>query len=183
MKTSSELKNLQKTLLDALKSKDALSFEDGKTASLSSPRSLKKCVVVVCFGTPNVPGDAFGPIVADSLREICEVPVFVYGTSENPITAKNMAEKLDFVSTVHKGDLIISVDASLGDVVGGVAVRKDGVCPAAVKGRKKRFGDVGILGIVAKPSEDALVSLMTADFLLVERLAKNVANAISEAIA
>ena len=183
MKTASNTQNLQKTLLDILKLKRANDCFDKNPACFKRDFSFDKSVIVVCFGTPNVSGDAFGPLVADSLRDVCEAPVFVYGTSEKPITAKNMSDRLDFVRAVHKDDLIISVDASIGDNVGSVAVRKDGVCPAAVRGRKKRFGDIGILGVVASPSDDPLASLMSADFSLVERLAQIVADAISKAIA
>ena len=84
---------------------------------------------------------------------------------------------------VHKDDLIVAVDASLGDNIGGVVVRKDGVCPAAVKGRKKRFGDVGVLGVVAKKSDDPMISLLAADFSFVETLAREVAGAINAALA
>ena len=183
MKTFLDLQNLKKTLLDAIKLKNSIALDAGEKSCLAADFVPKKSVVVVCFGTPKVSGDAFGPLVADSLRETHNAPVFVYGTSENPITGSNMADKLEFIKTVHKDDFIISVDASIGENVGGVAVRKDGVCPAAVRGKKKRFGDVGVLGIVASPSDDALINLMAADFATVERLAETVADAICQAIA
>ena len=182
MKTSTDLQNLKNTLLDVLKLKNSMTLNAGEKPCSGADFVPKKSVVIVCFGTPKVSGDAFGPLVADSLREIYNVPVFVYGTSENPITGSNMAGKLEFIKAVHKDDFIISVDASIGDNVGGVAVRKDGVCPAAVHGKKKRFGDVGVLGIVAPPGEDALINLMAADFSTVERLAETVADAILQAI-
>lgn len=183
MKPALDLEILQNTLLECLNSKanEGLKFE--KDGAFNSQITTSKNVVVVCFGTPLVSGDAFAPLVADALKEDLDAPVFVYGTTDCPITAKNMADKLDFITTVHKGDLIISVDASLGENVGGVAVRRDGVCPAAVRGRKKRFGDIGVLGIVAPPGSDALVNLMSADFDTVERLAAVTAQAIYQVIA
>ncbi len=182
MKPALDLEILQNTLLECLNSKanEGLKFE--KDDALNSQITASKNVVVVCFGTPLVSGDAFAPLVADALKEDLDAPVFVYGTTINPVSAKNMSDWLDFVKVVHKGDLIIAVDASLGDKVGGAAVRKDGVCPAAVKGKKRRFGDVGILGIVAKAGEDPLVSLMNVEYGFVEELAEICARAISQAI-
>ena len=182
MKPALDCQILQNALLECLNSKANECLKRDENGTLGCKNLPLKSIVIVCFGTPLVSGDSFAPLVADSLREDFNVPVFVYGTTLNPVSAKNMAEWLDFIKVVHKGDLIIAVDASLGDKVGGVAIRNDGVCPAAVKGRKRRFGDVGILGIVAKAGGDPLVNLMNADFEFVEESAGVCANAISQAI-
>ncbi|MBO4380987.1 MAG: hypothetical protein J5815_02395, partial [Clostridia bacterium] len=68
------------------------------------------------------------------------------------------------------------------DRVGSVVVRKDGVCPAAVKGRKRRFGDVGVLGIVAKNEGDSLAQLLTAEYSMVASLAEKTARLVKESI-
>ena len=57
-----------------------------------------------------------------------------------------------------------------------VILRSDGVCPAAIKGRKNRFGDVGILGVVAKNNTDPLMQLMSVSPLYVEKMADKIAN-------
>jgi|GEM_PF-2649797 len=183
MKTQNQRTDLQKTLLECLNLKQNEKSSPAQIADFPQNLRAKKGVAIVCFGTPKVSGDAFGPLVADLLRDEYSVPAFVYGTTDVPIVATNMAKSLDFVRDVHKDDLIVAVDASLGDNIGGVVVRNDGVCPAAVKGRKKRFGDVGVLGVVAKKSDDPMISLLAADFSFVETLAREVAGAINAALA
>lgn len=141
-------------------------------------------VVIVCFGTPGISGDALGPIAGGLLREKYNVPAFVYGTIERPVNGKNMDEWIAFIKEVHGGAVIISVDASLGakSKVGGIIVRSDGVCPAAVKGKKSRFGDVGVLGVVGENKGDPLMELMRVPALYVDELADKVANMINNVL-
>lgn len=146
---------------------------------------LKKSgqIVVVCFGTPTVNGDSFGPRVGSFLREY-NLPCFVYGTLENPVTARNMSEYIAFIKRVHSGDTILSVDASLGkrERIGKIAVRTDGVCPAGIKGEKRRFGDVGVLGVVGDKDTDHMSALLTANTDKVSKMADKVAVLIKDAI-
>lgn len=141
-------------------------------------------IVIVCFGTTAISGDSLGPMVGSILRERYNVPAFVYGTEEHSVNGKNMAEWMKFIRAVHEDALIIAVDASLGhgDMVGQIMLRNDGVCPAAVKGKKTRFGDVGILGVVAESSNDPIMQLMTVSPLYVEDMAYKVSNLLNQAL-
>ncbi|MDE6302681.1 MAG: spore protease YyaC [Clostridia bacterium] len=141
-------------------------------------------IVIVCFGTTAISGDSLGPMVGSILREKYNVPAFVYGTEEHSVNGKNMAEWMKFIRAVHEDALIIAVDASLGhgDMVGQIMLRNDGVCPAAIKGKKTRFGDVGILGVVAESSKDPIMQLMTVSPLYVEDMAHKVSNLLNQAL-
>lgn len=141
-------------------------------------------IVIVCFGTTGISGDALGPIVGTLLQEKYNVSAFVYGTQNAPINGKNMHEWINFIKQVHNDAIIVAIDASLGkkDKVGQILLRQDGVCPAAVKGKKARFGDVGILGIVAENIGDALMQLMQVSAVYVSKLADKVANMVRMAI-
>jgi len=141
-------------------------------------------IVVVCFGAPSISGDALGPEVGSLLREDGSLSAFVYGTLGRPITGKNMKEWLPFIEEVHPNAVIISVDASLGEKskVGTIVMRNDGVCPAAVGGRKKRFGDVGILGIVGRKDGDALAELLQASPYQVSEMADKIAFYVKTAV-
>jgi hypothetical protein len=85
---------------------------------------------------------------------------------------------------VHSGDTILSVDASLGkqERVGKIAVRTDGVCPAGIKGENKRFGDIGVLGVVGDKDTDHISALLTANTDKVSKMANKVAVLIKDAI-
>ncbi|MEG2688526.1 MAG: hypothetical protein RSA24_05090, partial [Clostridia bacterium] len=66
--------------------------------------------------------------------------------------------------------------------IGQISVRADGVCPAAVKGQKVRFGDVGILGIVGESGKDALMELLQVSSVYVDDMADKVAFMINNTI-
>lgn len=145
---------------------------------------LRRQLVVVCFGTPAIAGDSLGPEVGTLLREDSRFPAFVYGTLDHPITGKNMSEWMKFIKETHRDAVIVSVDACLGDKrhLGKISVRSDGVCPAAVGGKKTRFGDVGIIAVVGDKTEDALSELMQANAVYVSELAHKVSDLIKEAV-
>lgn len=141
-------------------------------------------IVIVCFGTTAISGDSLGPQVGSILRDRYNVAAFVYGTEEHCVNGKNMGEWLDFIRTVHEDALFIAVDASLGgqDKVGQIILRTDGVCPAAIKGKKNRFGDVGILGVVAESSSDPLMQLMTVSQVYITEMADKIAYMLKTAL-
>ena len=141
-------------------------------------------VVVVCFGTTAISGDSLGPQVGSMLRDVYNVPAFVYGTEEHSVNGKNMAQWLAFIKAVHEGAIFIAVDASLGsrEKVGQILLRNDGVCPAAIKGKKARFGDVGILAVVAENGDDPLMRLMAVSQVYVAKLAHKISILLKSAL-
>lgn len=141
-------------------------------------------VVVVCFGTTAISGDSLGPQVGSMLRDVYNVPAFVYGTEEHSVNGKNMAQWLTFIKAVHEGAIFIAVDASLGsrEKVGQILLRNDGVCPAAIKGKKARFGDVGILAVVAENGDDPLMRLMAVSQVYVSNLANKISILLKSAL-
>ena len=145
---------------------------------------LERQLVVVCFGTPAIAGDSLGPEVGTILREDKNFPAFVYGTLDRPVTGRNMNEWISFVRETHKGAVLLAVDACLGEAsnLGRISVRSDGECPAAVGGKKSRFGDVGIIAVVGDKSGDALTELMQANAVYVSELAHKVADLIKSAV-
>lgn len=141
-------------------------------------------IVIVCFGTNAISGDALGPMVGTLLTQKYNVPAFVYGTDESTVNGKNMAKWLSFIKAVHKDAIFIAVDASLGkaDKVGQIVLRTDGVCPSGVTGKSERFGDIGILGIVAQNHKDALMQLMCVSPLEVSKMADKISIMLKDAI-
>lgn len=141
-------------------------------------------IVIVCFGTTAISGDALGPMVGSLLTRKYNIPAFVYGTEENNVNGKNMSKWLDFIKAAHKDALFVAVDASLGkqDKIGQIVIRADGVCPSGVTGKSARFGDVGILGIVARNQGDALMQLMCVSPLEVSKLADKISILLNQAV-
>jgi len=141
-------------------------------------------IVIVCFGTNAISGDSLGPMVGTLLTQKYNVPAFVYGTDESTVNGKNMAEWLSFIKAVHKDAIFVAVDASLGraDKIGEIVIRPDGVCPSGVTGKSERFGDVGILGIVAQNHKDALMQLMCVSPLEVSKMADKISIMLNSAL-
>lgn len=141
-------------------------------------------IVVVCFGTNAISGDALGPMVGTLLTQKYDVPAFVYGTDESTVNGKNMSRWLSFIKTVHKDAIFVAVDASLGraDKIGDIVIRPDGVCPSGVTGKSERFGDVGILGIVAQNHKDALMQLMCVSPVEVSKMADKISIMLKDVI-
>lgn len=141
-------------------------------------------IVVVCFGAPSIAGDALGPFVGSALVEKYNLPCYVYGTLDRPLTAKNMDEYLSAISVMHPSAVVLSVDASLGkkERIGKFTLRDDGVCPAAVGGRKQRYGDVGILGVVGVNDGNYMHELLNANGVEVSKMADKIAFVIFSAI-
>ncbi len=141
-------------------------------------------IVIVCFGAPSIAGDSLGPYVGSALVEKYNLPCYVYGTLDRPLTARNMDEYLPLISSLHPRAVVLSVDASLGkkERIGKFTVREDGVCPAAVGGRKNRYGDVGILGVVGVNGGNYMHELLNANGVEVSKMADKIAFVIYSAI-
>ena len=144
----------------------------------------RRQTVIVCFGTTSISGDSLGPMVGSMLTEKYNIPAFVYGTEQHCVNGKNMKEWISFITAAHKDALFIAIDASLGqeDRVGKIVIRDDGVCPAAIKGKRTRFGDIGILAVVAENKGDALMQLMSVSQVYVAELADKVSIMVKTAL-
>ena len=138
--------------------------------------------VVVCIGSSSVSGDALGPMVGDLLREVYNLPAFVYGGFSRPVNGVNYREYAEFIAGRHAGNFIIAVDACVGapEDVGRIKFSGSGLkAGGALNKELGKIGDIGILGVVAARSEDNLEALMGAPFRLVEKLSEAIARKIS----
>ncbi len=141
-------------------------------------------IAIVCFGTPDIAGDALGPEIGTLLVEKYNVSAYVYGTKKLPVTARTMSEYMAHILTVHKNAVVLAVDASLSsaDKKFKFSFCENGVCPAAAVGRKKRFGDVGMLGVVGEKGKDNIRELLQSDRFMVQKLADKMAFVIKQAV-
>lgn len=137
--------------------------------------------VVLCIGSASVTGDALGPLVGDLLRERYNALAYVYGGLARPVNGINYEQYVEHVKRVHRTSVIIAVDACVGDArdVGTVKVVNGGITAGgALKKNFKKVGDIGILGVVAKRSEDNLSELLATPYVFVERMSERIAREI-----
>jgi putative sporulation protein YyaC len=110
-----------------------------------------KSMVLVCIGTDRLTGDSLGPLIGYKLDDIKYKNVFVYGTLENPVHAKNLDEVLRVIKSKYNTPFIIAIDACLGsmDHVGYISVSEGPLKPGAgVNKELTEVGDINIMGIV-----------------------------------
>ena len=69
--------------------------------------------IILCIGSPKVPGDSFGPITGKLLCERFFVPTDVYGTCDCPVHALNLTAELEKIRLIHPDRKIIAVDSAI----------------------------------------------------------------------
>lgn len=110
-------------------------------------------VVVLCIGTDRSTGDCLGPLIGYKLSYISRLypSVHILGTLENPVHAKNLEEKINYIYTSYSNPFIIAVDACLGRLerVGYIDIAKGPLKPGAgVNKDLPEVGDMHVLGVV-----------------------------------
>lgn len=80
-------------------------------------------IVCVCVGTDRVLGDCFGAVVGDCLLSH-RLPVYIYGGTQNNVSARNINATLKVIDLVHPNAIVVVFDtlcttnsATIGDVV------------------------------------------------------------------
>ncbi len=139
--------------------------------------------IIVCIGTDRCIGDSLGPIVGTLLkRNNFRYPV--YGTLKSPIHAMNLKEELDRIHDIHKDPYIIAIDACLGDesYIGNIQIRYGPIYPG--KGVGKRLptvGDLSIVGIVDKFTNDDIIPIYNIRLSLVMDMAEVIVHSFIKA--
>ena len=108
-------------------------------------------IVFVCIGSDRSTGDSLGPLVGYKLTNIRYDNVFIYGTLDNPVHAKNLIETIDTISYSHNKPLIVAIDACLGTMehVGYICIADSPLKPGSgVNKSLPEIGEISIVGIV-----------------------------------
>lgn len=109
-------------------------------------------LVFLCIGTDKATGDSLGPLVGYKLSKLpMGNNVFIYGTLDNPVHAKNLVDTIQKIYKRHKNPFLVAIDASLGDKknINFISLGKGGLkAGAGVKKNLPIVGDMYIKGIV-----------------------------------
>lgn len=143
-------------------------------------KSKKQAFIIACIGCVEVIGDRLGPLVGDLLIAR-GINTFVYGTTQNPITSKNIDQFKDVISRRHPKAKVIAVDACLGKLkeVGKIKVINGGLAPGKALDRSAlSYGDVGVLSIVGEIHENPLEELLTRSAVFISKLAAKTADVV-----
>lgn len=140
----------------------------------------KTVPVFVCIGSDKFVCDSLAPIVAEKLKKKYNIKAYVYGGLDYNITAQNVTQVLNYISTYHEGAQVIVVDATLGDALGEIKLTNSCYPAFGTTLPKCSVGDFSILGVVGKNNGD--FNLNSTRLKAVVRVAEDVARAISMAL-
>lgn len=141
--------------------------------------------VILCIGSEKVTGDALGPMVGYLLTRRFNVPAYVYGTLEYPVTANNLSVANKFIRTYHPNAKVLAVDAALSDTreIGLIYLRNRGVHAGKALGKELPYsGDYSITAVVNTGTDSAVSKLFCASLHTVIRLAESIASALVKSI-
>ena len=108
-------------------------------------------IIFVCIGSDRSTGDSLGPLVGHKLKYFSKNNIYVYGTLETPIHAKNMVSKLAEINYIFKNPYIVAIDSCLGSLnnIGNIFIQKKPLMPgSALNKQLPAIGEMSITGIV-----------------------------------
>lgn len=117
----------------------------------SSLKNGYKSIVFVCIGTDRSTGDSLGPLVGYKINDISYENVYIHGSLDEPVHAKNLYMVMERVFERYDRPLVVAIDACLGkmDHVGFITVGEGSIKPGSgVNKDLAPVGDIYITGIV-----------------------------------
>jgi putative sporulation protein YyaC len=154
--------------------------KDGIFQALNQLNNKNKKPIIICIGSDLVLGDSLGPLVGTILKKK-NSDLYVYGTLNNPVTAKDVDVVRKNVKIMHPNTICIAIDASIGDVddVGIIKVINKGLKPGlGVNKNLGVIGDVSIIGVVASKSLQNYNLYNLTRLNLVYKMAEQIADGI-----
>ena len=151
--------------------------KDGISSALKEINTKSLKPIITCIGSDLVLGDSLGPLVGTMLKNM-GANVYVYGTLNYPITAKEVEYAKTYLKQMHPNSISIAIDAAVGteEDIGLIKVRNVGLKPGlGVQKNLGSIGDISIIGIVAEKT--------TKNYNLFNLTRLNLIYKMSEAIA
>ncbi|AOT70480.1 spore protease YyaC [Geosporobacter ferrireducens] len=150
-------------------------------------RNPERDLIIMCIGTDRSTGDSLGPLIGykldKSLRRYNNV--FIHGTLEDPVHAKNLKDSIDYVYNTYQDPFVIAIDACLGKLerIGYVTVGHGPLKPGAgVNKELPPVGDLHITGIVNLGGFMEYIILQNTRLNLVMKMADTVSEAFQYAL-
>jgi len=147
----------------------------------------KNGIIILCIGTDRSTGDSLGPLVGYKLAPyISNYPnVHLLGTLEEPVHAKNLDDKINYIKSAYNESLILAIDASLGnmDKIGYISIRNGPIKPGlGVNKDLPEIGDISITGVVNVGGMMEYLVLQNTRLSLVMNMADVIARSINIAL-
>jgi putative sporulation protein YyaC len=110
-------------------------------------------LILFCIGTDRSTGDCLGPLIGYKLNSsISRYPnTYLLGTLEEPVHAKNLEKKIDYLNNNFSNPFVIAIDACLGklDKIGYINIKNGPLKPGlGVNKKLPTIGNISVTGIV-----------------------------------
>lgn len=158
--------------------------KEGISSALKEVNSKNLKPIIICIGSDLVLGDSLGPLVGTMLKNK-GVGVYVYGTLNYPITAKEIEYAKTYLKKMHPNSISIAIDAAVGteDDIGLIKVRNVGLKPGlGVQKNLGSIGDISIIGIVAEKSTKNYNLFNLTRLNLIYKMSESITDGIAEYI-
>jgi len=157
---------------------------DGISYAISQLNTNCLKPIFICIGSDLVLGDSLGPLVGTFLKNK-NLPTYVYGTLNFPITAKEVEYARTYLKQTHPNTISIAIDAAIGESgdIGLIRVLEKGLKPGlGVDKNLGVVGDLSIIGVVAEKSLKNYNLFNLTRLNLVYKMAEQIANGIEKYI-
>ena len=129
------------------------SYEFGKQLleMISAEKRNNQPLVFLCIGSDRATGDSLGPIIGHKLAQKHFSSIYIYGTLEEPVHAKNLEKVIDTIYDTFSNPYIVAIDACLGKAshIGYFTLDQGALKPGAGVGKNlPHIGNLYITGIV-----------------------------------
>ncbi len=142
---------IDKLVLDSSSKNSVFKLRDTLSKEIYPIVKLGRPIILLCIGTDRSTGDSLGPLVGDKLKFLIRDRVFLYGTLQKPVHAKNLSTTISEVNIRFKNPFIIAIDACLGSIqnVGKIIIESKPLRPGSALNKDlPQVGDLSITGIV-----------------------------------
>lgn len=154
------------------------------STALNTYNKKSKKPIIVCIGSDLVLGDSLGPLVGTMLIKR-NVPAYIYGTLNSPITAKEIVCAKTHIKMLHPNSFTIAIDAAVGNSedVGLIKITDKGLTPGlGVDKNLGVIGDCSIIGVVAGKSLQNYNLFNLTRLNLIYKMAEKIANGVEKFI-
>ncbi len=144
-----------------------------------------KSIVFICIGTDRSTGDSLGPLVGYKISNIKHPNVYIHGSLENPVHAKNLNKTIEEIRHIYTKPLIIAIDACLGKMehIGYVSIGTGPIKPGSAMNKDLLpIGDISIVGIVNLGGFMDFLILQNTRLYIVMKMAELISNGIKYVI-
>ena len=146
----------------------------------------KREIIFICVGTDRCTGDSLGPLVGykskNFFKNLSKLNIFIYGSLESPVHAKNIVSIIDKIKLSFKNPFIVAIDSCLGPInnIGKVFINNTPLYPGlAVNKDLPPVGDLSITGIVNISGNYEFLILQNTRLFTVMSLADCISNGIN----